>query len=62
MLIHWQGGSNRWIDILYTTNLSTPYTTLASNLFSTADFNVYTDQTAVGTSPKFYRIIFDTKP
>lgn len=60
--ICWQGGSNRWTDILKATALTSSFTVLTSDIYSTSSFNVYTDRTAVGSSLRFYRINFSTKP
>lgn len=56
VVIRWTSASNRTYRVMRTTDLSVPFSALASGIRAVPPMNTYTDATAVAASRIFYRI------
>jgi hypothetical protein len=56
LTLEWSSISGRAYSVLCTTNLSIPFTPLATNILATGVITEFHDYTAIETGPFFYRI------
>ena len=56
LVIHWSSVEGKAYSILRTIDITKPFTALATGIAATAPDNEYTDSTATGVGPYFYRI------
>ena len=56
LIIKWSSSVGKTYSVHRTTDLSQGFTPLATNLLATAPQNEYTDSTATGAGPYFYRV------
>lgn len=55
-IIHWSSVAGKSYSVLRTSNLAQPFTPLAGSLTGTPPLNQFTDSSATGAGPYFYRI------
>jgi hypothetical protein len=56
MIVAWQSVLLRHYDVQRTTNLATPFSTIATDVIAWGGTTSYTDTTATNGGPYFYRV------